>query len=338
MTIFARELGLTDPEIGSIVAIYSIALLISSSVFGRASDKFGRKLFLLAGLTFSSAAFFSQVFVFDYLSLLAARTSIGFCMGIYSASLVAYVHEGKKSLSKFISFGSLGWGLGTMAAGLIAVNFTIIGVFVFSAFLCFVAMMTALTMPFDKPVSIDVPKFPLEIIRKNLSLYLAVLIRHSGAHMIWTFWPLFLQSIGADLFWIGVIQMMNSLAQFGFMYTLSGRIKYVPSIILGLVLSGVTFFLFTLVTDFWQILPMQILLGVSWSLLYVGGLRYLMDKNIERGTASGLFDSVLGLSSVLGPLMATFVISFGGYATTMILASGLAFASPVITRLWNQRT
>jgi DHA1 family quinolone resistance protein-like MFS transporter len=336
-TIFAKELGMTDTEIGSLVATYSVALLVSSSVFGRASDKYGRKLFLLGGLVLSTVAFFSQAFAVGYLSLLTTRVLVGFSLGVYTASLVAYVHEGKKDLAKFVSFGSLGWGIGTLAAGVIALNFTTRSVFLFSSFLSLLAVLVAFTLAFNKPVAADVPRFPSNLIRKNLSLYASVLIRHSGAHMIWTFWPLFLQSLGADLFWVGVIQLTNSLSQFAFMYTLSGRIKYVPSIILGLVLSGITFFLFTQATSFWHILPMQILLGTSWSLLYVGGLRYLMDRNVERATASGLFDSVLGLASVIGPLMATFVIAFGGYSATMFIASALAFASPILTRLWNQR-
>jgi MFS family permease len=336
-TIFAKELGMTDTEIGSLVATYSVALLISSLVFGRASDKYGRRFFLLFGLVLSTAAFFSQTLALGYLSLLAARALVGFSLGMYTASLVAYVHEGKKDLPKFVSFGSLGWGIGTLAAGLIAVNFTTRSVFLFSSFLSLLAVLVAFTLAFNKPVAVDVPRFPVNIIRRNRSLYASVLIRHSGAHMIWTFWPLFLQSLGADLFWIGVIQLTNSLSQFTFMYTLSGRIKYVPSIIMGLILSGVTFLLFTVATSFWQIFPMQILLGASWSLMYVGGLRYLMDRNVERATTSSLFDSVLGLASVIGPLMATVVISFGGYAATMFLASALAFVSPVLTRLWNQR-
>jgi len=182
-------------------------------------------------------------------------------------------------------------------------------------------------MRFGKHRSIDVPMFPVKIVKKNLSLYLSILIRQSGAHMIWTFWPLFLRSLGANLFWIGVIPAITSITQFIFMYTLSGRIKYVNSVIAGLILSSVTFFSFTLAADYLQIIPTQFLLGVSWSLMYVGGLRYLMDRNVEKATVSGLFNSVLSLSSIIGPFMATFVITFGDYRTTMYFASILAFIS-----------
>jgi len=334
--IFARDFGASDTEIGFLVAFYSLALFLSSYIFGRASDKYGRKLFLVVGLLLSAIAFFLQIFAQDFITLLLIRILVGFCMGIFPASLVAYVHENKKDLSRFSSFGSLGWALGSLIAGLIAVYFMINGVFIFSSLLFFLAFLVSLKMKFGKHDSISVPKFPVKIIKKNLSLYLSILIRHSGAHMIWTFWPLFLMSIGADLFWVGIIQMINGLTQFIFMYTLSGKIKYTHSVILGLIISGITFFLFTLATDFRQIMPVQILLGVSWSLLYVGGLRYLMDRNVEKATVSGLFDSVLSLSSIIGPFMATFVITFGGYKTTMYLASILAFVSFLLFRFSRQ--
>jgi DHA1 family quinolone resistance protein-like MFS transporter len=270
------------------------------------------------------------------LVLLIIRASVGFCIGIYPSSLIAYVQENKEDVARFSSFGSLGWAFGSLIAGLVAVYFTVKGVFIFSSLLCFLAFVTALRMRFGEHHSIDVPKLPIEIVKKNLSLYLSILIRQNGAHMIWTFWPLFLVSLGADLFWIGIIEMINGLTQFIFMYSLSSRMKYRYSVITGLILSGSAFFLYSLATDFWQIIPTQILLGVSWALLYVGGLRYLMDRNIEKATVSGLFDSVLSLSSITGPFVATFVITFGSYRTTMYLASAFALIGSLLFKFSKQ--
>ena len=334
--LFAKDFGVSDPEIGFIVAFNALALFLSLFIFGRASDKYGRKLFLLVGLASTAIAFFLQIFTKDFSALLMIRALVGFCSGIFPASLVAYVNDKNEDLSKFSSFGSLGWASGAFIGGLIAVYFTIEGAFMFSSLMVCLAFLIAFRMRFGEHTSISVPKFPVEIIRKNLSLYLSILIRHSGAHMIWTFWPLFLQSLGADLLMIGIIAMTNYVTQFIFMYTLSGRIKYVSSIIVGLILSGITFFYFTLVTNFWQILPIQIVLGVSWALIYVGGLRYLMDRNVEKATVSGLFDSALSLASIIGPFMATFLIIIGGFKITMYLASILAFIGFLLFKFSKQ--
>ena len=332
LSIFARGLGISDPEIGLIVAAYSSALFLSSFIFGRASDRYGRKVFLIVGLALSSLAFFFQIFARDLLALMLTRVLAGFCVGIFPASLIAYVHENKEDLSRFSSFGSMGWTFGLFVAGLIAINSSIEGVFTFSSLLFIPAFLAASKMRFGKHRSVNVPALPIKIVKKNLQLYLSVLIRHSGAHMIWTFWPLFLLTLGADLFWVAAIQAINGATQFVFMYTLSSKIGYTSSIAGGLILACITFFSFTLAENFWQIIPAQILLGVSWSLLYVGGLRYLMDRNVEKATVSGLFDSALSLSSIIGPLIGAIVVSFGGYSTTMYLASALSFVSFLLFR------
>lgn len=327
MPIYARELGILDSEIGVVVAFHSLALFLSSFIFGRASDQYGRRLFLIVGLILASVAFFLQIFAQDFWSLLGIRILVGFSLGVFPASLIAYVHESGKDLSRFSSFGSLGWALGVLIAGSIAASFAIKWVFILNASFLFLAVLVALSIKFGEKVSLDLPKFPTRIIRKNLFLYLAILIRHSGAHMIWTFWPLFLLSLGANLFWVGVIQTINAATQFVFMFVLSGKIKYVVSTALGLLMSGITFFSFTFASNFWQIIPTQIILGVSWALMYVGGLRFLMDRNIEKATVSGLFDSVLSLSSIIGPFLAAIVIALDGYRSIMYLASFLAFVS-----------
>jgi len=94
--ILAKNLGLTDMEIGFIVAAYSSALFLSSFIFGRASDKYGRRSFLLLGLVLSAFAFFLLIFSQNFLTLFSIRFLVGFCVGIYPSSLIAYVHENKK--------------------------------------------------------------------------------------------------------------------------------------------------------------------------------------------------------------------------------------------------
>ena len=145
--------------------------------------------------------------------------------------------------------------------------------------------------------------------------------------MIWPFWPLFLQSLGANPFWIGLIETMNNIAGFIFMYLVVGKIKHSSSVSVGLVISSVCFFALTRGNVFWHIVPIYVFLGVSWAFLYVGGLRYLMDKNVEKATVNGLLDSVISLSAIVGPFLGTLAISFGGYAPTMYAASALSLIS-----------
>jgi DHA1 family quinolone resistance protein-like MFS transporter len=325
--VFARELGIPDVKIGTIVAFYSLTLFFSSYIFGYASDRYGRKIFIVVGLIAASIAFFLQIFAHDYFSLSFIRFLVGLCVGIYPSALVAYAHEMKENMGKFASFGSLGWFIGLIIAGIIATYFTIKGIFILSSLLSLLAFVVALMLEPLKEKPIRIPFLSLKILRKNKSVFLSVLIRHSGAYMIWTFWPLYLMSLGADLFWVGMIEAVNYFTQFLVMYVFTEKFKSVLLLRLGLLFSAITFFAFTLAKNFWQILPTQILLGISWSFTYVGALRRLIEKNVERATVSGILDSVLSLSSTIGPFLATFVLSFGDYRMTIYLASLLALIS-----------
>lgn len=327
VSVFARNLGIPDVGIGIMVALYSSALFFSSYIFGRASDRYGRKIFILVGLFFATIAFFLQIFAYDFTSLIIVRTLVGFCIGIYPSALVACVYEMKKDMGKFASFGSLGWFIGLTMAGIITTYFSIKGVFILSSLFSLIAFLVAFTLEPIKHKSIKVPLFPLEILKKNKSVYLSMLIRHSGAYIIWTFWPLYLISIGANLFWVGIIEAVNSFVQFLVMFVITHRFKTTLLLKIGFLISTITFFSYTLASNFWQILPAQVLLGTSWGLLYVGALRYVCERNDESATVSGILDSVLNLSAIIGPILATILLSLGDYKTGMYVASLLALIS-----------
>jgi len=73
-------------------------------------------------------------------------------------------------------------------------------------------------------------------------------------------------------------------------------------------------------------LGVQVLLGFSWATLYVGCLKVLTETNPETGTAGGLFNSVLSLSSILGPILGG-VLAGGALVLPMYAASGMSAAA-----------
>ncbi|UCC93667.1 MAG: MFS transporter, partial [Thermoplasmata archaeon] len=148
---------------------------------------------------------------------------------------------------------------------------------------------------------------------------------------IWTFWPLFLIDLGADYVWVGIIQFINPLAQFGFMWLVTDKVRSTLLFPIGLVLSALTFVTFLLARNPWELLPTQILLGVSWGCTYVGALRGCTESSEEKATAAGLFNSTTSMSAILGPLFATLIVGItGSYETTMIFASVMSLVSLVL--------
>lgn len=330
--LFAKDLGATEEQIGLIVAGYGTASLISSYIFGRLADIHGRRLFLRFGLIFSAFAALIQILSHDPITLLATRALMGFSAGVFPAALMAYAYESKWKMGKFMAYGSLGWGIGTIVAGILATVIVMsnpyAAPFLLSALLLFLSFMISMKMPKVQEHRVKVPFFPIKVIKKNMPVYLTILVRHMGACTIWVIFPIFVVEIGGSFFWIGVIYGINSLTQFIVMRKL--RAKSTTLIIWGLILSMITFFLFTLCENVWHLLPTQVLLGTAWAFLYVGSIKFIMSRNEERATATGLLNSVLNISSIGGALIGGVVAGLFGYYATMYLAAAASFVAMLI--------
>ena len=59
--IFAKDMGISDVSIGILVAFCSTSIFFSSFIFGRASDRYGRRIFISVGILASTIAFFLQI-------------------------------------------------------------------------------------------------------------------------------------------------------------------------------------------------------------------------------------------------------------------------------------
>jgi len=338
----AEDLGANDAQVGIVVAVYAFAVFIASYIFGRASDVYGRRLFIRLGLGLCTVTFLLQIFADpDFAAPLLAspwllalvRGLAGFSLGIFPAALTVYVYDSAEPLGKFSSFGALGWAVGTFVAGLIAFYY---GIFILSS-LCFLtAFLVSFKMKKVDSPSLRVPFFPKDLLKRNWRVYVPYLLRHTGANAIWVIYPLFIVSLGGDKFWIGVIYTVNTAAQF-FVMRFLDRFDGERLITIGLLLAIMTFLSFTLAQNFLDLLPMQILLACSWSSMYVGSLLYLMRHNVEKATSSGMLSSVIYISQVFGALLGGTVAQLFDFRATMYLAAILTVVGFVFFRAGNRK-
>ncbi|MFW9993708.1 MAG: MFS transporter [Candidatus Odinarchaeota archaeon] len=338
--IFMDELGLGKEHVTLVAAFYSFFLFLSSSLAGRGSDRYGRRIFLYLGLLLSTVAFTSQFFASDFLSVLFARLLAGFSVGIYLPALIAYAYENRSLMGKFSSLGALGWGLGTIVGGIVA-SFSTGYVFMMAGLLYFVGFLVALKLPTSNHNGNDnletftaqelTPSFT--VIKNNLAVYTGLFLRHSAAFALWTLWPLFLKGLGFDNFQIGIVQATNSLTQFVAMFFISDRIRAEVLQAAGSIISALTFITFLLTTNFYLFLITQVFLGISWTAMYVGAVKYVTEKNQmnERGTASGFLNSTISIAGLAGPAyVAVFLFLFGDaviYFVLIVFAAMMSFIS-----------
>lgn len=334
VVVLGKELGLSDVEIGSLVTGYALALLVSTYLFGTLSDMYGTKPFLIIGFLSSSLMLLIHVLAFNYTSLLFARLITGVALGIYPGALFSLAARVHARMGRFSSYGSLGGFVGFVIAGVLSGAFGTRALFVFGAAAVMVAFMLAIRLKTPKQITVtDRPSInPKKTLESNLGIYVALLLRHWGAYLAWTFWPLYLLALGANYFYVGVISALNSLAQFLGMFYLADRFGGKKEFDIGLVLSALSFISLGLATNLLQLGSLYVSTGIIWAFLYVGGIRTVVDHSNQKGAAIAAFNSMVNLSTVLGPMLATVVIAFMDYRATMYVAAAFAFASILISK------
>ncbi|ODS36479.1 MAG: hypothetical protein A7316_02615 [Candidatus Altiarchaeales archaeon WOR_SM1_86-2] len=349
--LLAKEFGASTAEVGIIVMVYGLTYFLASHIFGRASDIYGRRVIIISGLFLSMLAFFIQIFAYDVLSLIVVRGLAGFALGIVPAALITYAYERKKPLGEFSSYGSLGWAFGNLITIIAAYKNIIIAgsllfgffgvfmaedtsfyklLFLIASFLLLIAFLLSFKLQKSKETRVNVPFFPAKLIKKNLSVYLSFFIRNLGAWAVWAIFPIYLSLMGASLFIIGVVYIVNSGAQVIIMRVIDKHVERLGCekfIAIGLSLSVVVFVLYGLIGQYdigyHMFFPVQLLLAASYSCLYVGSLVSLTSKNIERATSIGGLNAVMGLSSVAGPLLGGAIAELLGYSSLMYAAAFL---------------
>ncbi len=330
---YALAIGATLPQIGLIGASYGFSLFFSSYIFGRASDMKGRKKFIVTGLLLSAAAFSLQIIATTPRALLIVRALSGTALGIFTAPLAAYAFEKGTHIGTFSSYGSFGWAFGGLLAGAAAQKTESIAsanplmpfwsVFALSSLFFLVAYFTVLRLPETTIKPRPMPLFPSKLLMKNLGVYASAFLRHLGAYAIWIIFPLFLFEIGANKFWIGVLYFINMGSQ----GIIMRRLNYADETMLiktGLLLSAAVFMAYTLVDNYVWIIPLQLLLALSYSFIYVGDLTYLINRNEEKAVSVGLLHSIIGICIGLGPVIGGVVSQLYGFAGVMRVASFMA--------------
>lgn len=316
--VFAASLGASYIDIGFIVGIYSATTLLSSFIFGRLADLHHLRTVLLGGFGFAIASFLLQVFATDPSTLMLARALAGFSVGIHPGALIAYVHYQKQSLGRFISLGSLGWMAGFLVAGLIGVRMDLL--FIFSSLCYAFCFLQAFMLKDIKKPKLSDSYFSLNTLLKNSGVYFSLFLRHTGAVGIWTIFPLYLRELGASAFWIGVIYAINPAVQFLIMRMLD-PFENEKLIRAGYLLSEVGFISFFFAPSYLYVIPGMVVIACSWSFLYVGSTRRVVELNPDKATAAGLINSMIGAAGVAGALFGGVLSQFFGVRAAILGAA-----------------
>lgn len=324
--LLSAQMGASDFEVGIIGACYGSAYLFSSLYFGRQSDRLGRLPFIRSGLLLCALTFAAQLLAGHIFTLGLVRAGVGLALGVTTAALVAYAFEAGANMGRFSSYGSLGWIAGALLAAYLN---NIAYLFAASALCCAIAFFISLRFPGETTRKRNSSKAQLpslkNVFKDGWPVYLAVFLRHLGAAAVWIILPLYFISLGLEQFWVGILWGINFAVQFIVMRHLE-RFKPNSIFTFGQVLSIGVFLAYVLANQLWQLVIIQIMLGVTWSCLYVGALLLVLKAGEDKGTASGIFQATLNLCNAAGPFLGGIIAHGWGYNGVMIFAAALGMA------------
>lgn len=364
LPLFAVHLGATASEVGIIAAVSTLAGIAFSIPAGILSDRFGRKTMLIAaGVVFASAPAM-YLFATGVWPLATIRFYHGLATAIFMPVAMAYVsdlHEESKGeklgwfstatlLGRFMAPLTGGALLGYLGSGS-NLGFAVI----YS--LCLVGGTLALLVSAKMPLADSSPRAPktwkhqreglMQLVSSRPLLAIgmveaAVLFMYGTIEV---FLPLYGLSHGIGAFAIGVClaaQVITLAATKPVMGRLSDRHGRSGQIVWGALLGVAAAACMAASASFVLLLALSILIGLSLSIVTSATSAAVADiSHCEtRGSAMGVFGTIMDVGHSAGPLVSGMVVVFWGFkaafmGSAIILALAVVFFKAITTNQLN---
>lgn len=340
---FAREMSLSQMEVGVLFGSYAAALLVSTFPLGRLADRVGRRAPLLWGLVGLFATTLLFAVSSSYSVLVVARVLQGISAAATWTSGLALLAdtfpaaERGRGMGTAFAFANLGVLLGPPLAGWISEGFGPRAPFVFAAFLALVdagarvfllrdeappsgqrlgyraLVANPVVLVFAGAMALGAGLFSL--LEATLPLHLDAAFRFSAGE------------IGNAFALVAACHMATS----PLMGRLSDRIGRRTVLAIGLVLATFLVPLPGFLGTSWGVVAAMMGLGVTASFIMSPASPALADAVEAMGSQSyasvfTLLNVAYGIGMLLGPLLGSAAVSAFGLPTALVL-SGLVFGA-----------
>ncbi|HKU61732.1 MAG TPA: MFS transporter [Gemmatimonadales bacterium] len=343
LPFYAEKLDASPELIGVLIASFSIAQLLSAPVWGRVSDRYGRRPALLIGLTASAVAY--VVFgLADALWLLFLSRIVQGAGGGTTGVAQAYVADTMEPADRARGLGwlSAATGVGIIlgpALGSLAAHWGHAAPGLVAAALCVVNILFAwYWLPESKPAYDGV-----ERPRRPVWHHAWIAVRHPGSGLSRLLWiygmgmmafsamtsvlALYLgaefglneRTIGPIFTYIGVLQLVMRSVLLG---PIVDRLGEVATMRTGTLLLVLGLVLYPQPATLWGLAAVIPLVPIGTALLFPSttSLMSRFSDPRELGTAMGVAQTFAGLARVAAPLLATAAFQRLGHAWPFYLA------------------
>lgn len=354
LPLWAEEFGASPLQIGALTASYAVMQLIFAPVWGRISDRRGRRPVILVSLAGSAVAALMIGLAGSLLALFAARLLQGIAGASYAAAQ-AYVADVTTREERARGMGMIGaaFGLGFILGPAIGALFSSIDErlpFVVAAALAAtnLAIAWARLPESRRPGTAPAPTPRLALVRRALGsadlaplVWLSFIATFAFVGMESTFALFGERRFGYDVPQIGLlfvyIGVMTALAQGFLVGRLVAAVGEGRALVGGLAGTAAGLLMTAAAQDLWLLLPGLGVLAIASGLVFstTTALISLRAAEDDQGAVLGLGASVGGAARIAGPLVATALFQHAGIAVPLIVGAALfaACAAAAAVRL-----
>ena len=343
MPLFAASIGAGEFLVGAIVSVSTLTGMILKPLFGLLSDRWGRKLWFLIGLSLFTGIPFLYGLVETPQQLFVLRLVHGLATAIFGPVSLAYVAE--MAVSRTAE--RLGWfGMARSAGYLIAPTaaawlltwldpstvFTIIGLTSCLAFLPVLMLSSRQDQGQQSraPRILNQARTAFRAALSCTALWLAGLLDmlvYLATYSIKAFLPLYaLYVAGFDLIMVGLffsIQEGAHLLTRPLGGRLGDRVGYLRTISLGFLIVVPGLALLPLASSGIHLLLVAITLGCSQGLIFPSTVALVGDGIPPQhlGTGMGFLGTMRNTGKILGPLLTGLLLGWLDYAAIFQLSA-----------------
>lgn len=327
LPFYAEEIGASPAELGWLMAVYSLMQLLFAPMWGRISDRIGRKPVIAIGIAGLSLSFFITALSTDLWMLFAARIIGGMLSSANMPTVMAYVAD-------ITSEENRGKGMGIIGAA------TGLG-FIFGPAIGGIFSKMSLTLPFyiAGATSALTVLLVLFILKESLTeenkhnqakkensiwsaftgsvsilfmLQLFISLSLSGLEATFAYFAA--QRAGLGTVELGYIFMIMGLASAFVQGGLIGRLtkKFGEGLVIqgGIIVSAIGFACILLVQDFATAAIFLTLFGVGNGVIRPSVSALITKKSVVgHGSSTGLLSSFDSLGRIIGPPLGGWLFS-----------------------------
>lgn len=326
LPFYAEDLGASPTQLGLLMAVYSVMQLIFSPIWGRISDRIGRKPVMILGITGLAISFFMMAYASKLWMLFAARIIGGLLSSANMPTVMAYVaditteEDRGKGMGLIGASVGLGFILGPAIGGIFSKNnlstpFFIAGISSFiTIFLILFILKETLT---EKKEIQEEQKFSLkQLIVQPLAIlyFLQLFVSMSLSGLEATFAYFAAQKAGLTSVDIGYIFMIMGIAgavvQGGLVGPLTKKFGEGFVIQIGTMISAIGFGLILFIDSFLKAAIFLTIFGLGNGVIRPCLSALLTKKStIGHGSTTGMLSSFDSLGRIMGPPLAGWLFS-----------------------------